>query len=118
LNIRTLMQKNKLQNTGIQKIVVFKSMYNKINLYDRLNIMQLKDAIFMKCRSKWPRGLRRRFTAARLLRSWIRIPPGGMDVCCVGCVLSGRGLCDELITHPEESYRLSCVVECDQGISW
>jgi hypothetical protein len=27
-------------------------------------------------------------------------------------VLSGRGLCDELITRPEESYRLCCVV-CD-----
>jgi len=27
--------------------------------------------------------------------------------------LSGRGLCDELITRPEESYRLSCVVVCD-----
>jgi len=28
-------------------------------------------------------------------------------------VLSGRGLCDELITRPEESYRLRCVVMCD-----
>ena len=28
-------------------------------------------------------------------------------------MLSGRGLCDELITHPEESYRLWCVVVCD-----
>ena len=28
-------------------------------------------------------------------------------------MLSGRGLCDELITHPEESYRLCCVVVCD-----
>jgi hypothetical protein len=27
-------------------------------------------------------------------------------------VLSGRGLCDELITRPEESHRLCCVV-CD-----
>jgi hypothetical protein len=26
------------------------------------------------------------------------------------CVLSGRGLCDELITRPEESNRLWCVV--------
>ena len=26
---------------------------------------------------------------------------------------SGRGLCDELITRPEESYRLWCVVVCD-----
>jgi hypothetical protein len=29
-----------------------------------------------------------------------------MDVCCV---LSGRGLCDELIIRPEESYWLWCV---------
>ena len=28
------------------------------------------------------------------------------------CVLSGRGLCDGLITRPEESYGLWCVV-CD-----
>ena len=27
-------------------------------------------------------------------------------------MLSGRGLCDELITRPEESYRLCCVVVC------
>jgi len=27
--------------------------------------------------------------------------------------LPGRGLCDELITRPEESYRLCCVVVCD-----
>jgi len=25
----------------------------------------------------------------------------------------GRGLCDELITRPEETYRLWCVVVCD-----
>ena len=28
-------------------------------------------------------------------------------------MLSGRGLCEELITRPEESYRLWCVVVCD-----
>ena len=28
-------------------------------------------------------------------------------------MLSGRGLCDELITRPEVSYRLCCVVVCD-----
>jgi len=27
--------------------------------------------------------------------------------------LSGRGLCDELITRSEDSYRLWCVVDCD-----
>ena len=30
-------------------------------------------------------------------------------------VLSGRGLCDELITRPEESYRMWCVDVCDLG---
>ena len=49
-------------------------------------------------RSQWPRGLRRRSTAVRLLRLWVRIPPGAwMFVCCECCVLSGRGLCDGLI---------------------
>jgi hypothetical protein len=28
-------------------------------------------------------------------------------------VLSGRDICDELITRPEESYWLRCVVVCD-----
>ena len=74
-------------------------------------IMICKNAL---CRSQWPRGLRRSSTAARLLRSWVRIPPGAwMFVCCECCVLSGRGLYDELITHPKESYRLWCVVVCD-----
>jgi len=36
-----------------------------------------------------------------------------MFVCCKCCVLSGKGLCDELITRPEESYRLCCVFVCD-----
>ena len=52
--------------------------------------------------------------AARLLRSWVRIPPGAWICVCRECrVLSGRGLCDELITRPEESYPLWCVVVCD-----
>ena len=55
-----------------------------------------------------------RSKAARLLRSWVRIPPGSwMSVCCECCVFLGRGLCDELITRPEESYRLWCVFVCD-----
>jgi hypothetical protein len=36
-----------------------------------------------------------------------------MFVCCDYCVLLGIGLCDQLITRPEESYRLWCVVVCD-----
>jgi len=45
-------------------------------------------------------------------------PTGVMDVCCECCVLPGRGLCDELITRPEESYRLWSVVVCDLETSW
>ena len=66
---------------------------------------------YAESRCRWPRGLRRRSTAVRLLRLWIRIPPGAwMFVCCECFVLSGRGLCDALITRSEESYRLWCVV--------
>jgi len=51
---------------------------------------------------------------ARLLRSWVRIPPGAWILVCCECrVLSGRVPCDELITRPEESYQLWCVVVCD-----
>jgi len=68
----------------------------------------------MISRSQRSRGLRRGSTAARLLGLWVRIPPGAwMSVCVKCCVLSGRGLCDELITRPEKSYRLCCVDVCD-----
>jgi len=71
------------------------------------------------CQSQWPRGLRRRSTAARLLRLWFRIPQGAwMFVCCDYWVFTGRGLCDELITRPEESYRPWYVVVCDLETSW
>ena len=58
--------------------------------YVQYNIKKLKLSMALE----WS-GLRRRSTAARLLRSWVRIPPGAwMFVCCECCVLSGRGLCD------------------------
>jgi hypothetical protein len=39
-----------------------------------------------------------------------KIPLGAwMSVSCECCVLSGRGLCDGLITRLEESYRVWCV---------
>ena len=64
--------------------------------------------------SQWPRGKRRGSPTARSLGLWVRIPPGAwMSVSCECYVLSGRRLCDELITRPEESYRLWCVVVCD-----
>ena len=92
-------------NTNVKEILlldVHGPLYYKIYLIE------------ISSRSQWPRGLKRRSEAARLLRSWVRIPAGEwMYVCFEWCVLSGRGLCDELITRPEESYRLWCVVVCD-----
>jgi hypothetical protein len=70
-------------------------------------------------RSPWPRGLRPTSTPARLLRLWVRIQPEPWKfVCCECCVMPGRGLCDELMTRPEESYRLWCGVVCDLETSW
>jgi hypothetical protein len=42
----------------------------------------------VNCRSQWPRDLRRRSTAARLLRLWVRISPGHgcLSVVSVVCV--------------------------------
>ena len=74
--------------------------------------------LVLYCQSQWLRGLRCRSAAACLLGLWVRIPPGAwIFVSCECCVLSGRGLCSELITYPEESYRLWCVM-CDLETSW
>jgi len=63
------------------------------------------------CRSQWPHVLRSRFVATPLLRSLVRNPPGARTfVFCMCCVLSGRVICDEAITCPEESYRFWCFV--------
>ena len=72
-------------------------------------------ALYTKlCRSQWPRGPRRRSATTRLLRLWGSNPAEvWMSVCSDCCVLTGKCLCDELITRPEESYRLWCVVVCD-----
>jgi hypothetical protein len=52
--------------------------------------------------------------ATRMLILWVRIPQGAcMFFCCECCVLSGKVLRDGLITRPEESHRLCCVVACD-----
>ena len=56
------------------------------------------------------RGIRRGFTAVRLQGLQIRTPPRTwISAFCDCSVLSARGLCDGLNTHPEESYRVWCV---------
>jgi len=68
--------------------------------------------------SYWPRGLRRGSAAAGLLTLRVRVPPGAWMAVCWECsVMSGRGLCVDLITRSEESYRLWWVV-CDRETSW
>ena len=58
-----------------------------------LTFLQFETIQYELRRSQWPRGLRRRCAAARLLRLWVRIPPGAwMSVCCECCVVSRRGL--------------------------
>ena len=59
-------------------------------------------------------GLTPRSAVVRLLKSWGRFRPWeSMLVCYECCMLSGTGLCDGLITRPEEPYRLCLVVVCD-----
>ena len=70
-------------------------------------------------RSRWSHGLRRGSATARYLWLWDWIPPvAWIFVSFDCCVLSSRGLCDELVTRPEESYRLWCVVLCDLVTWW
>jgi len=70
-------------------------------------------------RSQWPRDQRRRSAAARQWRLGVRIPPETwIFVCCECCMLSRRGLGDELVTRSEESYRMWCVVVYDIETSW
>jgi hypothetical protein len=95
-------------------VCVCVSVFSSYHLNQLTDITKLFVAIMILRRSQWPRGLRCMSAAARLLISWFRIQPWTwMFVCCDCCVLSGRGLCDGLITRPEESYRLWCVVVCD-----
>ena len=62
--------------------------------------------------------------AARSIEAWVCgrslagivvriLPQARIFVSCECCVLSGGGLCVGLITRPEESYRLWCVVTRD-----
>ena len=90
-------------------LVNFTSRFHNVSRF-RI-VTKLTTLITLICWSWWPRSLRRRSTAVCLLGLWVRILLGHGCLCCV---LSGRGLCDGLITRPEEkSYRLWCIIVCD-----
>jgi len=84
-----------------------------INIINMINITQIHNYVSSKqkiSRSRWPRGLRRGCATARWLELRVRIAAGTcLSVSCECCVLLGRGLCDGLITRPEESYWVWCV---------
>jgi len=76
--------------------------FNSIHYIDKLNIRFI--GVW-----KWPIPVVARSKAWVYGRSLAGIvgsnPAGGMDV-CLCCVISGKGLCDGLITRPEKSYQL------------
>ena len=69
-------------------------------------------------RSRWPRGLRRKSAAARSWGCGFESHWGHGCLSVVSVVCCWAEVCDELITRPEESYRLWCVVVCYLETSW
>ena len=107
---------------GQRNIKVFSLEHNSLSVLSYVTELLIYNYYYyyyyVNCWSQCPRGLRRRSSAASLLRLWVPIRPvAWMFVCCECCVLSGRGLCDELLTRPGESYRLWRVLVCDQETS-
>ena len=64
----------------------YKTRITKYCMYFMYNVVQnvIQNSLYTADnlgRSQWPRGLRRRSSAARPLRTWVRIPVVS-DVCC------------------------------------
>jgi len=79
----------------------------------RVNSIYIYIYIYM-CRFQWPRGLRLRSAAARLLGLRVRIPrEHGCPSLVYVVYYAGRSLCEGPIPRSEESYQV-CVNECDQ----
>ena len=55
-------------------------------LYEYLSLHVIETHNLWICRSQWPRGLRRRSSATRLLRLWVRIPLGHVCLSVVSVV--------------------------------
>ena len=51
-------------------------------------------------------------------RMWVRNPPGHECLSVVSVVLTGIGICDELITRPQEWYVVVCDLEPSRMRSW
>ena len=82
------------QHSYLSTTTDFDYHYSTVSLDDKTSTTHLYNppnyftGLTWDCRSQWPRGLRRRSSAARLLRSWVRIPPRAwMFVLWVLCVV-------------------------------
>jgi hypothetical protein len=72
------------------------------------SVLIFENLLAQTSQSYWPRW--GGSAVAHFLELHVRIPPGAwMSLSCDCCLLSGRGLCVGLITHPEESYWMLCV---------
>ena len=79
-NIRSLWQISTVHQMQRAKLIAFS--HRKCHLSYSAYLRTFS----MGCRSQWPRGLRRRSTAARLLRLWVQIPLGAcLSVVSVVC---------------------------------
>ena len=85
-----------------------------------LHAVKYIDVKHRKGRPQWQSRIRCEYAAARVMGLRVKIPSrcAWVSEYCECCVLWGRGLCDELIPRPEESYRLWCDVVCDLETSW
>jgi hypothetical protein len=90
------------------------------NWFDSWQDSNVLDGILINqtthCRSRWPRGLRRRSAAARLLRLWVRIPAAAWVsvVSVVCCQVEVSATSWSLVQRSPTD----CVVVCDLGNSW
>jgi len=85
-----------------------------LGLSFKIPIRKLPNSAYPSGRAFWDVGL-------RPLACWncgFEFHWGHWCLSVVSIVLLGRGLCDELITRPEESYRPWCIVVCDLETSW
>jgi hypothetical protein len=85
--------------------------YNTSNVKIIINFIIIIITIIINCGSGGGDSSSSRSAAASLLRLLVRFLQEIWTFSfCKYCVISSRGLCDELITGPEESFRLWCVV--------
>jgi len=98
--------------------------YNRVRLYYchainiplsklSVSVITSNDEVFLQQLSYGPSGRAVLGIGLRPFACWdygCESHRAWMSVCCECCVLSGRSLCNDLITHPEESYRLWRVV--------